>query len=185
MYQYDAALAYIGTIKDLSRQKLYQELSLEILRKRCWLRRLCLLYQIKMDKFPSFLLRLILNVSKMGITRNSNGLKVVNFFKNCFFPSALSNWNKLDLKLHNSSSQKSFKKQIFKLIRPNQNNNFKIYNSLGIKLLQRLRVGLSYLKEPKFKNDFQNFMDPLRSCGNNIESTIYLFLHCTNLTFQR
>ena len=185
MYQYDAVLAYIGTIKNLSREKLYQELSLETLCKRCWLRRLCLLYQIKMDKFPSFLLRLILNVSKMGITRNSNGLKVVNFFKNCFFPSALINWNKLDLKLQNSFTQKSFKKQIFKIIRPNQNNNFKIYNSLGIKLLPRLRVGLSYLKEPKFKNDFQNFMDPLWSCGNNIQSTIYLFLHCTNLTFQR
>lgn len=81
MYQYDAALAYIGTIKDLSREKRYQELSLETLCKRCWLRRLCLFYQIKMDKFPSFLLRLILNVSKMGITRKLLISSKIVFFR--------------------------------------------------------------------------------------------------------
>ena len=84
-----------------------------------------------------------------------------------------------------SDTSEYFKKQILNFIRPRQNINFKLQNPLGIKLLTRLRVALSYLKEGQFKNNFQDFMDLLCSCGNSIESTIYFFLHCVSFTFQR
>ena len=84
-----------------------------------------------------------------------------------------------------SDTSEYFKKQILNFIRPRQNINFKLQNPLGIKLLTRLRVALSYLKEGQFKNNFQDFMDLLCSCGNSIESTIYFFLHCASFTFQR
>ena len=80
-----------------------------------------------------------------------------------------------------SDTSEYFKKQILNFIRPRQNINFKLQNPLGIKLLTRLRVALSYLKEGQFKNNFQDFMDLLCSCGNSIESTIYFFLHCASL----
>ena len=52
-------------------------------------------------------------------------------------------------------------------------------------LFTRLRIGFSHLKEHKFKHNFQDSVDPLRSCGNDIESTVHFFLHCPNFTTQR
>ena len=56
---------------------------------------------------------------------------------------------------------------------------------MGLKLLRRLRIGFSHLKEHKFKHNFQDSVDPLCSCGNDIESTVHFFLHCPNFTTQR
>ena len=56
---------------------------------------------------------------------------------------------------------------------------------MGLKLLTRLRIGFSHLKEHKFKHNFQDSVDPLCSCGNDIESTVHFFLHCPNFTTQR
>ena len=44
--QYDAALAITGAIKDTSREKFYQGLGLESLRKRRWYRKLLLFQNI-------------------------------------------------------------------------------------------------------------------------------------------
>ena len=56
---------------------------------------------------------------------------------------------------------------------------------MGLKLLTRLRIGFSHLKEHKFKHNFQDSIDPLCSCGNDIESTVHFFLHYPNFTTQR
>ena len=56
---------------------------------------------------------------------------------------------------------------------------------MGLKLLTRIRIGFSHLKEHKFKHNFQDSVDPLCSCGNDIESTVHFFLHCPNFTTQR
>ena len=78
-----------------------------------------------------------------------------------------------------------FKKHLLNFIRPNSSNAFNINNPLGLKLLTRLRIGFSHLKEHKFKHNFQDSVDPLCSCGNDIESTVHFFLHCLNFTTQR
>ena len=44
--QYNAALAITGTVRGTSREKLYQELGLESLRKRRWYRKLCYFFKI-------------------------------------------------------------------------------------------------------------------------------------------
>ena len=76
---------------------------------------------------------------------------------------------------------------------------FHILNPRGIKLLTRLRVGLSNLHEHKFRHCFQDsnlhehkfrhcFQDtlyPLCQCGKDIESTMHFFLHCTNFLIPR
>ena len=56
---------------------------------------------------------------------------------------------------------------------------------MGLKLLTRLRIGFSHLKEHKFKHNFQDCVDPLCSSGNDIESTVHFYLHCPNFTTQR
>ena len=60
-----------------------------------------------------------------------------------------------------------------------------IHNPLGIKYLTRLRIGFSYLKEHKFKHNFQDSIDPMCSCSSGTETTIHFFLHCTNFNTQR
>ena len=58
-------------------------------------------------------------------------------------------------------------------------------NRHGIKLLTRLRVGLSHLREHKFRHNFQDSLDPFCNCGRHIETTIHFFLHCSNYSNQR
>ena len=53
-----------------------------------------------------------------------------------------------------------------------------IHNPKGIKLITRLRLGLSHLREHKFKHSFQDTLNPLCNCGQDIESTAHFFLHC-------
>ena len=60
-----------------------------------------------------------------------------------------------------------------------------MHNPHGIKLLTRLRVGLSYLREHKFKRNFQDSLEPFCNCGQHIEITIHSFLHCSNYSNQR
>ena len=101
-----------------------------------------------------------------------------NFFKNSFFPSAIIEWNNLDPNLRNSNSISVFKEKILNFIRPSPNSVFDIRNPKGIKLITRLRLGLSHLREHKFKHSFQDTLNPLCNCGQDIESTTHFFLHC-------
>ena len=79
-----------------------------------------------------------------------------NFYKNSFFPSTIIEWNNLDLTLRNSKSFVDFKNSILKFIRPSSSNLFNCNNHKGIRLITRLRVGMSHLREHKFKYNFQD-----------------------------
>ena len=57
--QYNPALAITGTIRGISKEKLYQELGLESLKDRRWLRRMSYLYKIASTKLPTYLYELI------------------------------------------------------------------------------------------------------------------------------
>ena len=57
--QYNAALAITGAIRGTSKEKLYQELGLESLKDRRWLRRMSYLYKIISTKLSPYLYELI------------------------------------------------------------------------------------------------------------------------------
>ena len=78
-----------------------------------------------------------------------------------------------------------FKHNILKSVRPKANSLFDIHNPLGVKLLTRLRLGLSHLHDHKFKHNFQNCLSPLCSCGFFIEDNKHFFLHCQNYNHDR
>ena len=63
-------------------------------------------------------------------------------------------------------------------IRPSPNSIFDIYNPYGIKLLTRLRLGLSHLNEHKFKHGFNDTTNPICICEGDIESINSFFLQC-------
>ena len=88
--QYNACLAITGAIRGTSTEKIYQELGLESLKSRRWLTRLSY------------------NIPPIKVRHD--------YFKNSFFPSAITEWNKLDLNIRNSASLNTFKKKLLNFI---------------------------------------------------------------------
>ena len=54
---------------------------------------------------------------------------------------------------------------------------FQCHSPNGIKLVTRLKLGLSHLPQHKLKYSFQDTLNPLCSCCLNIETTSHYFLH--------
>ena len=75
-----------------------------------------------------------------------------NFFKNTFFSSTISEWNKLDRDIRSCNSLNVFKLSFSKFVRPVANSVFDINIPYGLKLLTRLRFGLSQLRYRKFRH---------------------------------
>ena len=82
-------------------------------------------------------------------------------------------WNKLNSSIRNSTYA-VFRNHLPKIIRP----VYSIQNCIGLKLLTRLRLGLSHLNEYRFNHNFQNCINPLCTCSLEVESTAHFFLHC-------
>ena len=187
--QHNAALAITGTIRGTSRGKLYQELGLESLRKRRWYRKLCYFFKILKGQFPEYLFRILSSVGKAYNTRTNGKIPLFsgkhNFFINSFFPSTIIEWNNLDLKIRNSKTFSAFKKSILKFIRPSSNSVFKYHSPKGVKLITRLRLDLGHLCEHKFWHNFQDTLNPICSCGDDIETTVHYLLHCSNYVDER
>ena len=179
---YNSALAIAGAIRGTSREKLYHELSLESLVSRRWYHQLCCFYEVFKTLSPRYLF-------DVYSTRNNDKLphfKVKhNYFKNSFFPSTVIEWNKLDLNIRNSESAISFKSKVLKFIRPSENSLFLCNNAKGIQLLTRLRPGLSHLRDHKFKHNFQNTLNPICNCGEDIETSCQYLLRCSHYTNER
>ena len=106
-----------------------------------------------------------IRVHNTRLSYNIPPIKVrLDYFKNSFFPSAITEWNKLDLNIRNSASLDTFKKKLLNFRWFCANSIFDIRNPLGIKLLTRLRLGLSHLHEHKFRHCFQDTSSPLCEC---------------------
>ena len=122
------------------------------------------------------------------MTRCKKSIPLLNvkcdYFKNFFFPSTIMEWNNLDSNIRNSESLALFKKRILAFIRPSANSNFYCLNSNGLKLITRLRLGLSHLRFHKFKHSFQDTLNPIYNCGT-VETTIHYLLLCPNFSNER
>ena len=72
----------------------------------------------------------------------------------------------------------SLRKKILNFIRPFPNSFFDCHNPKGIKHITRHRLGLSHLRNHKFKHSFQHTINALCNWGPNIESATHFFLRC-------
>ena len=70
---------------------------------------------------------------------------------NSFFPSAIVQWNNLDLRLTKSESFSVFITNFLMFIRTSSKFVYHCHNSRGICLIKRLRLALGRLREQKFK----------------------------------
>ena len=84
-----------------------------------------------------------------------------------------------------SKSFADFKKNILSFIRPKVNSVFNCNSSKGLKFVWRLRLGLSPLREHKFKHSFQDSINPLYSWSFDVKLTIHYFFHCPLFTIER
>ena len=180
--QYNAALAITGAIKGTSRERLYHELGLESLRDRRWYRRLTYFFNIVSFNAPSYLSSLLpvkqtsYDLARKNLFRNFT--LHTDYFKNSFFPYCVREWNKINPNLRNSPSLSVFKKGLLAFIRPKECSIYNIIDPYGLKLLTRLRVNLSHLREHKFRHNFLNTLNPLCSCMLETESTGHYLLRC-------
>ena len=180
--QYNAALAITGCIRGSSREKLYNELGFESLQSRRWFRKLCIFYKILHAKTPKYLYDIVPQHQQFFNFRNRNQVPNIfcrtEFFRNSFFPSVINEWNKLGAHITNSETFSIFRSSLLKQIRPNSRNIFNIFDPLGIQLITRLRIGLSHLREHKFRHNFNDTLNPLCSCNLEVESVSHFFLRC-------
>ena len=100
-------------------------------------------------------------------------------------PYVITEWNNLDKSIRNSGSLSIFKKSILKFKRPSPNSTYSSFNTKAIKHLTRLRLVSSHLRDHKFKHSFLDLLNPLCSCGLDIEITCHFLLHCPNFINER
>ena len=78
------------------------------------------------------------------------------------------------MKIRNSETFSALKKKYFEIYKTILNSFFNCHSPKWIKLITRLRLGLSHLHEHKFRHNFQDTL------GDDIEATIHYLLHCPN-----
>ena len=147
--RYNAALAIMRAVKRTSREKLYQELGLEYLHQRRWMRRFCLFYKVVSTKLTAFIYDTIPPVSQSQ--RHPNTFNSIScrteYFKNSFLPYVIGEWNKLNPEIQRCGSYNIFWKSILIFIRPSASKVYIINVAIDIKLITRLRLGFSHLRE--------------------------------------
>ena len=135
-----------------------------------------------MNKSPNYLYNYVSTVNHSCQTRSGGKFLCMScrteYFANSFFLYIIRERNDLSLDICLSVSYEVFKNLFLKFIRPTPNSLFSASDRLGIKLLTRLRLSLSYLREHKFNHNFQDTIDPLCSCSLESESTTHFFLRC-------
>ena len=171
--QYRAGLIITNCWKGTNKLKLYEELGWESLSQRRTSRRLTLYYKILNDYTPPYLKSHI----KPFVGNMTNRLR------NSFFPFCASKWESINADMKNSGSVPEFKSKYKKEYAPQKRGYFSINDKYGIRLLTKLRVGLSDLREHRFRHNFKN-CSPICKCEIGDESTEHFLARCplyTNL----
>ena len=156
------------------KEKIYQELGFESIWFRVcrWYGKLCIFYKVLNNECLQFLFNLIPVRCTLYPTQKAPNISLFNtnhnFLKNLFFPSTIIEWNKLDPGLRKAESLSVFKINILKFIRPSPNSVYNCHNPKGLKLITRLRLGLSHLRAHKFEHSFQDTVNSLCTCGLDI-----------------
>ena len=101
-----------------------------------------------------------------------------NRYMNSFFPDSIRSWNSIGVDFCSTLSITGFKQHVTNLIRPKSRPIFDISDSMGIKLIFQLRLGLSTLKFHKKKHNFVDTPDDLCDCRSACEDTTHFLSVC-------
>ena len=174
-------------------KKANEETGLKSLQLGCCYRKLSCFYKFFNSKHPHYLFKLIPSRRSGYVTRSIHNIRFFKtrhtFLKSTFFPSTIIEWNKLDHNIRNSRNiilklGIGIRNSILKFI-SQYASFFNSYNPKGIKFIIRLWLGLSHLREHKFKHSFQDSLNTFCNCGLDIESTACYLLHCSTCFFLK
>ena len=68
-----------------------------------------------------------------------------------------------------------FRKYLLKFIRPAETKTYSVNESVGIKLISRLRLSFCHVRELKFRQNFKDTLNPLWSFSTESETTTHFF----------
>ena len=71
-----------------------------------------------------------------------------------------------------------FRKSLLKFIRSVEGKTYHINNSVAVKLLARLRLSFSHLREHKFSSNFKDMLNPFFFNSIEAETMTHFFLRC-------
>ena len=141
------APAITRAVKGSSRDKLCQELVVEYLQLRRWMRRLRLLYKCFSTGQTSHIHNLLPQIRNFH--RHPNIFHVfprrIEYFKNSFFPRVINRLNKFDPNIRRSINHNTFLNALLKFMRLFERKIFNINDPLGIKILTKLRLRFTNL----------------------------------------
>ena len=86
--------------------------------------------------------------------------------------------NGINLDIRSSAFYNLFHNILLRFIRPVQRKTFNINDSVGVKLLTRLRLGFSHFRQYKFRHGFRDILNPLCPCSIEAKTTAHYFLRC-------
>ena len=159
------------------------------MKERRSFRRLCSFYTIFNNQTLGYLYRLLSPPNRHYNTLKYSKIRQMfcrtETFSNSFLPQTVREWNKLDTSIFQVTSYSVFRKALLDFIRPTANSTFGTNDVSGLKLLTRLRVGFSHLREHKFKHNFQDTLNPLCPCSLEAEDTCHFFTGCQNFSNLR
>ena len=168
--------------------KLYDELGWESLSDRRWAPRMTTFYKIKNNLAPPYLLDHIPEHRETNIylrVRNARApFSRTERYVNSFFPYCIKEWNNLDDSVKSLPSLMCFKEYLNKFIRPKGNSFYGIKDVIGIKLLTKIRVDFSDLRDHRYNHNF-NCPNPICSCGIEDETSLHYFLCCPHYIAER
>ena len=158
--QYQAARIITGAWKGSSIKRTYAILGWESMQNRRIMRKLCLIFQTLKNKSPNYLYKILESQKSTQELRSTDRLMMNNMttkkdkFKKSFFPSAIIDWNKLDVDIKISLSKNIFKNKILKKIRPKKASYYGLRNNDMVRHITLLRLELSPLNAHKYKYNF-------------------------------
>ena len=184
MVQYNVAFIITGAIKGNYCDKIYQEIDLESLADRRWSRKLIFFHEIILSLQPSYLQNYLTPYDNVRtyLTQYATQKLIKPFrgrtkaFESSFFPHCAKEWGNLSDELINIDSIKTFKLSIFNFVKPRENVVFAVHDINGLKLLTRLRLNFSNLNKHKFRQNFNDTINPMCLCGKEPETALHYLL---------
>ena len=99
-------------------------------------------------------------------------------YLNSFFPNAISIWNNIIPNFEYLQSFERLKNHLFSLIRPKLGSTFDLHDSINLRHLFQLRVGLSHLRYHKKRHTFADTPSDICLCMRGVEDTSHFLLFC-------
>ena len=190
--QYQAALAITGAWQGSSRSRIYEELGWETFSDRRKCRRSLQVHKIITNSTPPYRKDKLPPNCRVMFSGNIRTTfhEIIcksNRYMNSFFPDTIVSWN-IFMKIFQYKEVPSIcilKKIFYLLFVLSLKSFFKIHDTVGLRYLFQLRVGLSPFRGHKCRHNFIDTPSGICHCNQGIEDTNHFLFSCPFFTNLR